>query len=366
MKIVADENIPLVKHYFGSNQLLQKPGRLIEQNDLIDADILLVRSITPVNQALLEGTSVKFVGSPTSGTDHLDIAWLKQMNIAWSAAQGCNATAVADYVVCIIAALQKQGLLTGTYQHAGVIGVGSIGQLVVEKLNILGFHVSQCDPFRAENEPDFPHTSLEDLMDLDFITLHTPLTYHSTYPTHHLIEKTFLQRQKKGCILLNTGRGSVISFDDLKRHAAHLYWCLDVWEQEPFIDPDILTAALIATPHIAGYSLQSKYRGIQMIYHAALEHKILSSTHIPQDIPFPEKTVILPPTPTNWRDVVLTLYDPCQTTLAMKQALALTHNAFDPLRKNFAERYEFNYLHCANLMVSDDDQERLIQLGISP
>jgi erythronate-4-phosphate dehydrogenase len=150
MKIVADENIPLVEHYFGgSGELLLKPGRSITRDDLFDADILLVRSVTRVNKLLLHDTPVRFVGSTTAGADHMDTEWLDQSGILWNTATACNAMAVAEYVVCVVASLQMQGMLAFSNVRAGVIGVGHVGRLVVEKLRLLGFDAIECDPFRS-------------------------------------------------------------------------------------------------------------------------------------------------------------------------------------------------------------------------
>jgi erythronate-4-phosphate dehydrogenase len=346
MKIVADENIPLLDHYFGSHsELLLKPGRLITRDDLFDADILLVRSVTKVNELLLHNTPVKFVGSTTAGADHLDTEWLDHAGIAWDVAAGCNALAVSEYVICVIAALQKQGLLLQAKMRAGVVGVGNVGRLVVDKLQKLGFEVIQYDPLRAEHEENFASVSWDEMQDLDFISLHTPLTYQGAYPTHHLIEKSFLQRQKPGCVLLSAGRGEVVSFEDLKQYGKHLHWCLDVWENEPLIDLDVLVEALIATPHIAGYSVESKLRGIEMIYQIAIEKNVVpESTVLPVLSPEyenPVKKINM----SNWRDAVLQIYDPQETTTIMKKVLSEGLASFDYLRKNFPERHEFACYH---------------------
>src|SRR3990167_2243014 len=127
MKIVADEHIPLVQDYFsGYGELCLQSGRAIKASDVRDADLLLVRSITPVNEALLTGSRVKFVGSVTAGYDHLDTKWLDKMGIAWCVTSGFNAPPVADYVVSVLAALKEQGLLSDKKIKAAVIGVGNV------------------------------------------------------------------------------------------------------------------------------------------------------------------------------------------------------------------------------------------------
>ncbi len=358
MKIVADENIPLIKYYFSDyGELVLKSGREITQADLIDADILLIRSVTEVNQALLKNTNIKFVGSATSGADHLDTDWLDAHHIKWHVAAGCNAVAVAEYVVCVIAALQKMNFLPGQTIRAGVVGVGKIGQRVADYFKGLGFDVVLCDPLRT----DILSTPLDALTDLDVISFHTPLTKTGQYPTYHLVQKEFLQRQKKNCILLNAGRGEVFKSDSLKQSGQALFWCLDVFENEPHIDFDILQKALIATPHIAGYSLQSKYRGIEMIYRAALKENILG-----------EKTVNIPEYPAkkmkmdfanDWRDVVLSVFDPVFATVEMKKELMENPNRFDVLRKKYLERYEFGFVALEDVNLSQADRLLLKKMG---
>ncbi len=340
MKIVADENIPLLEPFFGKNhELILKSGRAISADDVKDADILLVRSVTKVDEKLLAGSSVRFVGSTTTGFDHIDTPFLDAHHIQWAVAKGCNAQAVVEYVICVIAALQNKNFLSGAHLKAAVIGVGEIGSQVSQFLRKLGWQVLECDPFRARDEKDFPGVTLDQIQDVDFISIHTPLTRKGEYPTYHMIEKNFLQKQKKGAILLNTARGSVIDFNDLKKHGTHLHWCLDVWENEPDIDLDVLKTAMIATPHIAGYSIESKYRGMEMIYHEMIDRKILSST-ANEVVIYPEHE-LSENFSTDWRQNALAYFDPFQSTNEMKLAIFQQHQKFDILRKSFSNRHEF-------------------------
>lgn len=336
MKIVADENIPLLQHYFSDcAELIIKPGREISHADVVDADVLLVRSVTSANEKLLKNTSVRFVGSATIGHDHLDIAWLDANHIIWSVAKGCNAVAVVEYIICVIAALQKRNLLTGL--RAGVVGVGDIGGRVVDMLRLLGFNVVMYDPFRV-NEKDFLSTPLAEFSDLDLITLHMPLTQQGPFPTYHLIEKNFLQQQKENAVLINTARGAVLNSEDFLTYGKHLLGCFDVWENEPDISLDMLKQAVIATPHIAGYSVQSKYRGIQLLYEAMLAHHIIQ----PKDkvsVEYPRKTIIFENAMDDWRDAVLKVFDPWELSLAMKREIK-----FDERRKLFNDRCEFSFV----------------------
>jgi erythronate-4-phosphate dehydrogenase len=354
MKIVADEHISLIENYFGGlGDLILKPGRAITAMDLFDADILLVRSVTQVNRELLANSQVKFVGSATSGADHLDINWLDANHIKWSVAEGCNAEAVAEYVVCVVAALQNMHFLQDKKIRAAVIGVGRIGKRVADFFKLLGFEVVLCDPLRK----DISSTSFSELTDLDLISFHTPLTKTGAYPTYHLVQKEFLQKQKKNCILLNAGRGEVFSFADLKKYGRESLWCLDVWEKEPDVDFEVLHKALIATPHIAGYSLQSKYRGIAMVYQAALQQGVLEQKVV-NEPSYPTRDISAA-SAKNWRDAVLTIFNPVALTIETKERLMMGKGEFDTLRKKFADRYEFGFVKLIDVDLPEKDRSIL-------
>lgn len=364
IKIVADENIPLVEHYFGAHgKVLQKRGRHITQADIKDADILLVRAVTNINKELLSDSKVKFVGSTTTGFDHLDIKWLTHANLPWSIAHGCNARAVVEYVICVVAALQKKDFMPTQNIRAAVIGVGTIGQQVVDVLKILGCEVLQCDPLRALQEPDFVSTPLNELKNVDLITLHTPLTVEGDYPTFHLIDHEFVQRQKKNCIFINTSRGSVVDLNQLKLYGQQMVWCLDVWENEPYINYDALEPAVIATPHIAGYSMQSKDRGIKMIYQSAIQQHVIPDQNI-SEVPYEAITLSFGGQKLTWRDVVLKIFDPTKITNIMKNALLEDAKNFDLLRKNFTGRYEFKFVTLDDIVLDPYDKAILEKLGI--
>ena len=271
VKIVADDQIPFVPELFSSlGTCIQKPGVAIHWSDVQDADILLTRTITPVNAELLDNTSVRWVGSATAGYDHLDTSWLEAAGIAWAYAPGANATTVAHYVEGCVSYLMSQKLLS-PHARAGVIGVGRVGTKVVEKLQHHKFHVVSNDPPRAAQEKDFVSTPLTEFDSLDLICVHTPLTTTGPFSTYHLLDTAFLKRLKPGCVLLNAGRGAVIDHHALL-FTNQIILCLDVWENEPQIHLDLLKKAVIATPHIAGYSRAAKFRATLMLYEQATQY----------------------------------------------------------------------------------------------
>ncbi|MFN3578932.1 MAG: 4-phosphoerythronate dehydrogenase PdxB [Pseudomonas sp.] len=273
MNIVADENIPLLEAFFGSlGTLVTRPGRQICRADLEQADVLLVRSVTQVNAALLEGTPVRFVGTCTIGTDHLDLQWLAAAGIRVASAPGCNARGVVEYVLSCLLTLAERTGQPWLQRSVGIIGVGAVGGLLASTLEAMGMRVLRYDPLRAEqSEQGF--VPLEQLLiEADVLSCHVPLTLGGDHPTWHLLDQQRLQGLRTGCWLINSSRGAVV--DNLALGAilearSDLQVVLDVWEGEPQVDPALARQCALATPHIAGYSLDGKLRGTAMI-HAAL------------------------------------------------------------------------------------------------
>ena len=374
MKIVADSHIPFINKYFGGyGELILKPGRAISHSDVRDADILIVRSITHINEALLKNTKVKFVGSVTAGADHMDTNWLNDAGIAWTVATGFNAPPVADYVLSAMAALQKKKILTKNKIKVAVIGVGNVGTAVVERLKILDMDLILCDPLRSQKEINFKSVPIDEISEVDFISLHVPLTKNCEHATYHFIDKTFLQRQKAGCVLLNASRGAVVSSFDLLENGKHLHWCFDVWEHEPKINKKILERVLIGTPHIAGYSVQSKIRGIDMIYRIACEKKIINpspavSTEISSLTNMTMQQLSFAGKKHDWQDIVLGIFNPIIITEMMRTILLPLEesgSSFDEMRNQFNYRYEFAYTKVQEAGVSERDGNLLRALGLS-
>lgn len=276
MRILADENIPLVEAFFGSfGEIRRQPGRAFSADALAEADVLLVRSVTRVNADLLAGSPVRFVGTCTIGTDHLDQDYLAAADIAWASAPGCNARGVVDYVLGSLLALAEVAGCRLDERCYGVVGAGQVGSRLVEVLRGLGCRVLVCDPPRQEREGgDF--VSLDEVLEhCDAISLHTPLSADGRWPTRHLLDVERLARLRPGAWLINASRGAVV--DNAALHALlmrrpDVEAVLDVWEGEPLVDVALAERCRIATPHIAGYSLEGKARGTAQIYRAFCAH----------------------------------------------------------------------------------------------
>lgn len=292
MRILADENIPCVHSAFGTlGTVRTMAGRAMQPPDVRDADVLLVRSVTPVEPALLDGSAVRFVGSATIGTDHVDCAYLRDRGIAFAHAPASNADSVADYVIAALLqlAVRKRTVLRG--KTIGVVGCGNIGSRLARRLPALGLRVLKNDPPRVEQaeeageEHDF--VPLDDVLEVaDIVTLHVPLTREGPHATHHLFDATTLLKMKPDAWLINTARGPVVDNEELKAivHGGYLgAVALDVWEDEPTPDPALLRLVDLATPHIAGYAYDGKVRGTAMLYEALTDHLGMPVTWSPED-----------------------------------------------------------------------------------
>ena len=271
--ILADENIPFARDAFGTlGKVRLKHGRQITHADLADADLLIVRSITRVDALLLAGTRVQFVGTATSGSDHVDTADLDRLGVAFHAALGCNANAVAEYMAAAWLTLAKLRGETLAGRRVGIIGVGHVGSLVAEKARALGMEPVLNDPPKARETGSSAYRPLHELLDCDIVTCHTPLTFDGPDPTYRLIGEPFFEGLKPGAWFCNAGRGEVLH--EAALHGALDGKCLDavvldVWDREPEIDGRLLARVDIGTPHIAGYSLEGKLNGTSMVYRAA-------------------------------------------------------------------------------------------------
>lgn len=359
MLIVADENIPLLDSFFGDmGEIRRVSGRSMSVEDVRDADILLVRSVTRVNRELLEGSRVRFVGTTTIGTDHVDLDWLEQAGIRFSAAPGCNANSVAEYVLSVLSLhAERRGLSDWSQLSVGVVGVGNVGGELARKLDRLGFDVCLCDPPRADREEDNEEfVALEDAMKCDVVSLHTPLTREGDHPTLHMIGNAELETLGASQLLINAGRGEVIDssalLSRLEQGNAPVV-VLDVWEQEPRIHPELVDRVWLATPHIAGYSLEGKVQGTEMIYQALSQFLGLPvRKKAGQFLPEPALSKISFTSSAEEEDAIRialrACYDPRRDDAKLRNTMAGSPEergaAFDRLRRDYPVRRECSSL----------------------
>lgn len=287
MKILADENIPLVDKFFSSlGQVVTAPGRQIKSEQLRDVDVLLVRSVTQVNRQLLQGTSVRFVASATIGTDHIDLTYLEQQGITFSNAPGCNAEAVVDYVSSVFSVLSESFQFDIQQKSVGVVGCGNVGSRLVKRLKALGMDVFAYDPLLSMQDE---LNTLDEVLSCDVVSIHTPLTTEGEFPSYHLIDAEALNKMPADGILINTARGPVVDNKALLLHLKNnpaFNAVLDVWEFEPQVDLELMQACALTTPHIAGYSLDGKLKGTSMVYEALCQFLDQTATlKLPQLMP---------------------------------------------------------------------------------
>jgi len=355
MKIIADENIPFVKECFLSIGEVQAiSGRKITPDVVADADILLVRSITPVDKKLLAASKVKFVATATIGFEHVDIDYLKKRGIGFASAPGSNANSVAEYIVAALLSVGKKYKITLEGTSIGIVGVGNVGSKVAQKCKSLGMNVLLNDPPLSRQTGDKKYRPLSELFDCDFITLHTPLIFEGQDKTFHLADDRFFNSLKEGCVFINTSRGGVHDTAALKSaiQSGKLgAVVLDVWENEPNIDCELLRIVDISTPHIAGYSLDGKIAGMIMIYNTACEHFGLKPKYQisdflpPPTVPQVTNDKIGPDQQSLLNEIVQQVYcinrDDFNTREIAMVEPAKRGRFFDDLRKNYPVRREF-------------------------
>ncbi len=357
MLIVADENIPLLDAFFaGFGEIRRVPGRSIDRATVEQADVLLVRSVTNVNRALLEGSKVRFVGTCTIGTDHLDLDYFSEAGINWSSAPGCNARGVVDYVLGSLMTLAEIEGVDLTQRTYGVVGAGEVGGRLIKVLKGLGWNVKVCDPLRQAAEGG-DYVSLEQIIEeCDVISLHTPLTRSGAGATWHLFDQQRLQQLKAGAWLINAARGPVVDNAALREvllEREDLQAVLDVWEAEPEVDVALADLCVLATPHIAGYSLDGKQRGTAQIYQAYCEFiGQPSSIQLSELLPAPwlSQVTLHADSDPAWALAMLCrgVYDPRRDDADFRRSLVGNvgeqRAAFDVLRKQYPVRREIEGL----------------------
>ena len=360
MKILVDENMPYARELFSRlGDVEAVPGRPVPREALAGADALMVRSVTQVDEALLVGEAVKFVGTATAGTDHIDIPWLEQAGIGFSAAPGCNAIAVVEYVFSSLLMLAERDGFTLTDRTVGIVGVGNVGRRLQARLEALGVRTLLCDPPRADHGDEGDFRSLDALVaEADILTFHTPLFKSGPYKSLHLADESLIQRLKPGTILINACRGPVVDNAALLHRleaGQDLSVVLDVWEGEPALNTALLDRVDIGTAHIAGYTLEGKARGTTQVFEAYSQF-IGQAQQVALDtlLPAPEFgriTLHGPLDQPTLKRLVHLVYDVRRDDAPLRKVAAMA-GEFDKLRKHYLERREWS-----SLFIQCDDSE---------
>ncbi len=296
MKIVADDKIPFLRGALEPlASVVYKEGKSISHADVADADAILTRTRTRCDASLLDGTSVRAIFTATIGYDHIDTVYCRDHGIYWENAPACNSLSVEQYVASALASLRLHHGVAIRGKTVAVIGVGHVGSLVASLCERLGMRVLRVDPPRAESEGADGFTAYDEaLRQADIVTYHVPLVAGGAWPTLHMLNSRAVALMKPGVIVINSSRGPVCGtrtlVSGLRNHRIG-HAVIDVWENEPDVSRDLLSLASIATPHIAGYSTDSKLRGTAMAVAAFCRHFGLSSAWQPPVLPAPPAPV---------------------------------------------------------------------------
>ena len=347
MKIVVDQNIPGVDTTFSRHgEIVRVDGRLLQKHQLGQAKALIVRSVTPVNPDLLENTAIEFVGTTTIGTDHMDLAWLEQKGIHWASAPGCNADAAAQYTLSMMVLAGHRLGLRLKDLRVGIVGHGNVGSRVHRLLWAYGVKdIRACDPPLADDgQAGFCDT--DEISTCNVISFHVPLTSSGPYATAGMVDDPYLSRLQSGTLLLNASRGKVVEGRSLYEwlRAGRGFAALDVWPGEPNIDPALLDAVTVATPHVAGHSLDGKLRGTEMIYGQFCKWLKTGQTN-----PGLVASLSLNPRPalpgSGLDDAILTACPVSRDDAQLRKLLAVEPQRrpafFDALRREYPERRDF-------------------------
>lgn len=371
MKIICDNKIPFLRGALEPfAEVVYLPGKETTAEVVKDADALITRTRTACNASLLEGSKVRVIATATIGFDHIDTAWCEAHGIIWRNAPGCNSWSVKQYVTALLLTLaQKRGLnLEG--MTLGVVGVGNVGSKVAEAAGILGMKVLLNDPPRAQVEGPSAFVDLDYLVaHSDIITLHVPLQKDGPDATWHLFDEARLAQMKPSQILINSSRGPVVDNKALKaalKAGALKAACLDVWEGEPELDPELVELLDFSTPHIAGYSADGKANGT-----TAAVRVVASVLGLPlldwraSGVPAPPQTLDFEIDAASksvqevLTEAVLHTYD----ISADSDALRADLGAFEKLRGDYPIRREFTSFAVQLKGGTDEMKDRLSKLG---
>jgi erythronate-4-phosphate dehydrogenase len=298
MKIIADDKIPFLKGVLEPYaEVVYVPGKLINRDLLMDSDAMLIRTRTKCTENLLEGTKVRFIGTATIGFDHIDTKYCNRKNITWTNAPGCNSYSVQQYIAAALFRISSECHFDLKGKTLGIIGVGNVGSKVENLARLLGMKVLLNDPPRARLEGRKNFRNLNTLLaESDIVTVHVPLNMAGEDYTYHLFNENSFKKIKKGAWFLNTSRGEVndtIALKNALQEGRLSGAVIDVWENEPDIDAELLHQVLVGTPHIAGYSTDGKANGTSMVVNALNKYfNISSGNWYPENIPLPASPVI--------------------------------------------------------------------------
>ncbi len=336
IKVIIENKIPFIKGLLDKIcDVSYLAPEDITADALRDTDALITRTRTRCDASLLDGSRCRFIATATIGTDHIDLEYCRRQGITVANAPGCNAPAVAQYVLSSIAYWHRQSHDNRPLQSLtiGIVGVGHVGSIVERWAKQLGMKTIACDPPRADIECTGNFVSLDEIArNSDIVTFHTPLTRNGKYPTHHICDKSFLDKTLRSPLVINCARGGIADTTALINaldNGVVADAVIDCWEGEPAISTELLKRAIVATPHIAGYSREGKIRATSMAVQAFTRHFQLPTVDVIEKIPSGAARKV------TW-ETISTSYSPQNDTLALKSS----PTAFEALRNTYNYRPE--------------------------
>ncbi len=370
MKVIVDKKIPFLKGVLDPYMDIEYlSGSEITNDVLTGVDALIIRTRTKCDARLLEGSSVKFIASATIGYDHIDTDYCNKHGIYWTNAPGCNSGSVMQYIAFCLLHYAEKNAIDLRDRVMGVIGVGNVGRKIVKLAEIFEMQVLLNDPPRERAEGPCGFISLQGILrEADIISLHVPLTMEGNDRTFHLIDEEVLAKINPGTLLINSSRGEVIHTEQLKKSLKLGFpsaVILDVWEDEPNIDQELMNAVFYATPHIAGYSADGKANGTRMSVQALSRFfKIGLDDWEPDTIPEPENPIIsCNGLNKDFQEIATEIIMQTYNYLEDERKLKTVPESFEKIRENYPLRREFSAFTIDTVNISDNDRKRLMLLG---
>ncbi len=370
MRIVIDDKVPFIKGVLEPfAEVVYLPGSYIKRRVVKDCDALIVRTRTECNKELLEGSKVKFIATATIGYDHIDTKWCETNRIVWANAAGCNSLSVQQYLASALVYLAKKYKFKFEDRTLGIVGVGNVGKKVLRLAETLGMRIVSNDPPIMRRRGPCGYLSLEGLIhEADIITLHVPLYLEGQDKTFHLIDEKKLKQINPGTILINTSRGEIVdSFSLINAIKAGILKSsvMDVWENEPDIDLELLLMQDIATPHIAGYSIDGKANGTALSVRALSRFfKFGLDYWFPTNLPSLESSVLsIDATKKTLQDVLCEAIESTFKVQEDDERLRISPHDFENQRSEYPVRREFQEYSVELKNGNMEMAEKLRELG---
>ncbi len=353
IKIIADNKIPFLRGAFEevADDIEYLPGSEITNDSVKYADALIIRTRTRCNEELLKDSRVRFIASATIGYDHIDTDYCESEGIRWTNAPGCNSSSVEQYLTAALLTLAEKHNFRLKDKVIGIVGVGNVGQKVSGVANSLGMKVLHNDPPREKNEGSYGFHSLDEIKDQsDIITFHVPLNTGGEYPTLDMVDRNFLNSLKDDVIIINTSRGEIMDENALKQGLSSgkiKDAVIDVWRNEPLIDPELVDKCGIATSHIAGYSVDGKAKGTEMSVRAvSVFFGLKRNNWSPSGLPGPEiNNIVIDCGSMDEEEIIREVYSRTYDIMKDDESLRNNLEKFEDLRGSYPVRREPAYYY---------------------